>query len=133
MVPMGGADASGEALERATLERELEEVLLDPVSRKSGRAAALLADDFVEFGGSGRGFDKARILASLGNEQPAARRLSEFRLRLLTATVALVTCRAHRSSDGAFFLRSSVWRRDERGWRMVFHQGTPCAGEAGGK
>jgi hypothetical protein len=25
-------------------------------------------------------------------------------------------------------LRSSLWRRDEEGWRMVFHQGTPVPG-----
>ena len=60
--------------------RELEERLLQPDVRRSPRALAdLLADEFVEFGSSGRIFDKPQIIAALRDEPPIHRSLSEFK------------------------------------------------------
>ena len=51
--------------------KSLEETLLDPAVRKnSEQVSNLLADDFLEFGSSGRTFDKAAILEDLRNEPP---------------------------------------------------------------
>jgi hypothetical protein len=109
--------------------RHLEEQLLQPEVRGSTeRLAALLAEDFVEFGSSGRVFNKSQIIAALADEIPAKRSLSEFEARMLSDDVALVTYRATRRSKpgtGAVHtLRSSVWRRSNGQWQMVFHQGT---------
>jgi hypothetical protein len=120
--------------------RHLEEQLLSASVRRSAeRVAALLVDDFVEFGGSGRVFDKAQIVADLAAEpltmSPVLRSLREFRVRKLAPDVALVTYRAVRSgADGgeAHSLRSSIWTRDAGSWRMVFHQGTPTAAKSKG-
>ncbi len=76
--------------------RNFEERLLDPAVRKdSKQVATLLADDFVEFGSSGRRFDKAQILECLRNEVPLEEsRLRTFLAKPLCLTVFLVTYRA---------------------------------------
>src|ERR1700744_5965505 len=52
--------------------RELEEHLLIPSVRKDADAvSALLADDFLEYGSSGRIYSRAEILAALQDEPPA--------------------------------------------------------------
>lgn len=109
---------------------ELEERLLQPHIRKSAPdVAALLADDFVEFGSSGRRFTKQQIIDSLQQESPTQVALSEFCTTTLAQGVVLVTYRAvrHGGSGGqqASSLRSSIWRWSEGRWQMLFHQGTP--------
>ena len=72
--------------------RELEERLLQPDVRRSPRAVAdLLADEFVEFGSSGRVFDEPQIIAALRDEPPIHRSLSEFKSTVLAPDVVLVT------------------------------------------
>ena len=119
------ADVSIEAHLRA-----LEEELLQPAVRKTAsRLAALLADDFMEFGSSGRVFDKHSIIDTLSSESPARHSLTNFRALPLGPGVVLTTYLA--TSYGAsgeqpiHSLRSSVWRLLEGRWQMVFHQGTP--------
>jgi hypothetical protein len=83
------------------------------------RASALIADDFVEFGKSGKVYDKATVLAQMKREQPGPQVLVEdFAVRALAPEVVLVT---YRTSA----LRSSIWVRREGKWQLVFHQGTP--------
>jgi hypothetical protein len=108
--------------------RYLEEQLLLPEVRQSAkRVAALLADDFVEFGSSGRVFGKKRVLALLRNETPVKRSLSRFGAIALSESIVLVRYRATRRigrGRSVRSLRSSIWRRTNGQWRMVFHQGT---------
>ena len=113
--------------------RQLEERLLQPDVRRSAQdVAELLADNFIEFGGSGRIFTKQQIIESLRQESPARLALMDFRATTLAPGVVLVTYRAvrHGASDEqtAYSLRSSIWRLSEGQWRMIFHQGTPGAG-----
>jgi hypothetical protein len=103
--------------------RELEMRLLAP-SVRAARAylEPLISDDFVEFGSSGRVYDKSKTIAVLNTElegRPEPPAVSELRVLMLGAGAALVTYRCGPS------LRSSVWRREALGWRVVFHQGTP--------
>ncbi len=107
--------------------RRLEESLLSRKTRSSPAALAqLIADDFVEFGASGRIFDKAHIIAALPAESDTAYTLSDFRTRRLSSTVVLATYRVTRSSAGETrrSLRSSLWKLNGEQWQMVFHQGT---------
>jgi hypothetical protein len=107
---------------------KLERQLLEPQARKSVVVSELLAEEFVEFGSSGRQFNKAQILAALQGELPVQVSVSEFKVRLLSAQVALVTYRAQRHSEPPVHtLRSSTWRQRKGRWQMVFHQGTPTA------
>jgi hypothetical protein len=111
--------------------RQLEERLLDPaVRRDSALVSALLADDFVEFGSSGRIFDKATTLVDLKNEptRPASL-LSDFSIRELAPNVILATYKATRRSLSGEPIgqsrRSSIWIHLNGKWQITFHQGTP--------
>ena len=111
--------------------RELEERLLRPEVRRSPQELAqLLADDFREFGGSGRIFDKQQIIEALQNEEPSELWLEEFRSVTLAPEIALATYRATSKAvptgTESHSLRSSVWRKQNGRWQIVFHQGTPA-------
>jgi hypothetical protein len=104
---------------------DLERQLLVPRARKSELVFELLAEEFVEFGSSGRQFTKAQIVAALQAEAPVQITASEFNVQLLSSQVALVTYRAQRHCDPPVHsLRSSIWLQREAQWQMVFHQGT---------
>ena len=109
--------------------RALEEQLLQrDVRTSASRLDVLLADEFIEFGSSGRIFDKQDLIESLRAESPTHRSLTEFTARILAPGVVLATYRAvrHGPSNEAPVrsLRSSVWKLTHGQWRMVFHQGT---------
>ena len=106
----------------------LEERLLDPAVRAvPGEVRALLAPEFIEFGASGRVFDRDAILAMLAAEPPrVALQARGFKVRLLAPGAALTTWRVRRD-DGIETLRSSVWQQQGGRWLMVFHQGTLAA------
>lgn len=106
---------------------ELEERLLQPGVRGSaGDVGALLAEDFVEFGISGRVFDKRQTLENLRSESPVRRSLTDFKATPLAPGVFLTTYLAIRSGQQpAYSLRSSIWRLIDGRWQMQFHQGTP--------
>jgi hypothetical protein len=110
--------------------KALEEQLLDPAVRCNTEfVSSLLADDFLEFGSSGRIFDKAAILEELRNETSRTTpRLSDFAVRPLAADAMLVTYRTTRlNSSGeptGQALRSSIWIIRDNRWQITFHQGT---------
>ena len=107
--------------------RQLEEELLRPdVRRDPQRLTTLLADDFREFGSSGRVFDKSSILIELTTESPAELSLTDFLCRRLSPDSALVTYRSQRTdaSGTRKALRSSLWVYRNGRWQIVFHQGT---------
>lgn len=105
--------------------RALELRLLDPAVRRD-RAAVdrLLHPEFVEFGASGRVWDKASVLESLSADTGPSPTVSGLRSERLSGDAVLVTYRAQRPGATAS-LRASVWLRDAEGWRVRFHQGTP--------
>jgi len=89
------------------------------------KAAALLADGFIEFGASGKIWTKADVVAAMAVWEPASATIEDFSVRELGSSLCLVTYKfveagnANRSS-----LRSSLWRYSGKAWEMVFHQGT---------
>ncbi|MEH1946071.1 MAG: DUF4440 domain-containing protein [Nostoc sp.] len=114
-----------------SLLRELEERLLQPDFRKSAKDITdLLADEFIEFGSSGRVFNKQQIIESLQNEpiQSLAQRLiTEFKTLVLATGVVLVTYRIVRhisDEQPVHSLRSSIWKLNNDRWKIIFHQGT---------
>ena len=112
--------------------RVLEEELFKQSVRSSPEAVRnLLADSFVEFGRSGRMYEKEEVLRRLAAESietletHAAR---DFVLRPLADDVVLLTYRSFRLAEGKedrHTLRSSIWKFISGRWQMVFHQGTP--------
>jgi hypothetical protein len=109
--------------------RSLEEQLLKPEVRASpDEVGYLLADEFIEFGSSGRVYDKRQISEALQQETPdPTTRISlvDFVARRLAFEVILVTYRTIRPDRPESRLRSSIWKLIEGRWQMVFHQGTP--------
>lgn len=111
--------------------KSLEERLLDPATRRDPvLVAPLLADDFIEFGASGRVFNKASILEDLKNESPRpASLLSDFTTREIAPNAILATYKAtRRNTNGdptGQSWRSSLWTNIDGRWQIAFHQGTP--------
>jgi hypothetical protein len=109
--------------------RRSEEALLDSAVRNNRtRVAELLADDFVEFGSSGRIWTRDEILDLLAGETPALIDMMDFECTLLADNVALITYRASRTDARTKIqsssMRSSIWTKKPGGWRLRFHQGT---------
>lgn len=113
--------------------RGLEERLLDSSVRKdAAEMVALLAEDFREFGSSGRIFSRAEVVGELASEDRSVWSLADFEVKVISARLALVTYRAVReSAEGvaAQSLRSSLWELRSEGWQMIFHQGTKIPAE----
>jgi len=86
----------------------------------------ILADDFGEFGRSGRVYARADTLAVKGDAIDA--RLRDIEVDLIAEDVALVTYVSevrHEAIDLAN--RSSLWVRRNDRWQLRFHQGTPTS------
>jgi hypothetical protein len=110
----------------------LEGALLDPaVRRDSRRVAELLAEDFREFGSSGRVWSREATLDLLGSEDYKPLTIEDFECDCLAEGIALVTYRTVRvdavTGARAVALRSSIWILESGQWRIRFHQGTRCS------
>jgi hypothetical protein len=88
---------------------------------------AALAPDFFEFGRSGRTYTRGQTLAASRHFIDSKLPLPEFKIRLLDSDTAHVTYNSEVTYDGVVehARRSSIWSRNERGWVLRFHQGTP--------
>jgi glyoxylase I family protein len=87
-----------------------------------GGLVGLIADDFREFGASGRTWDAAAMRQTLAGAEPADPvDLDDFTVAVLAPGVALVTYRLGQPRPSN---RSSVWVRREGRWQVRFHQGT---------
>ncbi len=112
------------------IEREikyLEELLLKPQIRKSvAYLSKILADDFIEFGSSGRVFTKKKIIKSLQEESNPKLSLTNFKLKELGGDYFLATYKGISEENGENFysLRSSIWLKKNERYVMIFHQGT---------
>ena len=115
--------------ERNDILFELEQQLAQ-VGRKLSReeASSLIADDFVEFGASGKVWSKAEIVEAMSQWRPRERIIENFEVRDLSDSVCLVTYRSLPATKdgqaGHSSLRSSIWRNIGGTWQLVFHQGT---------
>jgi hypothetical protein len=105
---------------------ELEEEMRQPENSVPEVLSRFLADDFIEIGSSGRALTKPECLQAVGKQMPYGMAASDFRVRMLSPSIGLVTYRVLRHSDPPLVtLRSSIWQRRGEEWQLVFHQGTP--------
>jgi len=89
--------------------------------------SGLLAEGFIEFGSSGRVWNKAAIIESMRKEDVDHQiTVEDFAAHELASDVVLVTYISKK--DAASTLRSSIWKRLDGKWQMIFHQGTRSAG-----
>jgi hypothetical protein len=113
---------------------DLETKMANPKVRKSPQELdQLLADSFVEFGSSGKIYDIQKIKEELGAEQEIHIAISDFKIKVLSSQIVLVTYLADvkekiNSTESHFVsLRSSIWQLVDGKWQIVFHQGTKIA------
>ncbi len=121
MFDTGGSESNLSALKQELLELEI--ALLQPAVRHNREAlAALLDDDFREFGSSGRIYTKQAVIDALQKESELHFSIRDFRVAAVQDGVMLATYTA--SSAAGASLRSSLWVMREARWQMLFHQGT---------
>ncbi len=87
----------------------------------------LLAEEFIEIGRSGRVYSRSAILAVTDQPIEAKLPLPGLVVREISKDVLQVTYNSRVVCNGEVEKgrRSSLWRKAQRGWVMVFHQGTP--------
>ena len=108
--------------------RKLEEALWREETRfDRQRMDQVIAEDFFEFGMSGRFYRREDTLAIPRQPIDAVFPLPNFQARLLAPDVAQVTYNSAVTNDGVVYhaRRSSIWSRTEAGWKLRFHQGSP--------
>jgi hypothetical protein len=87
----------------------------------------MMADDYWEFGASGRRYDRDFILEMLAKTPPVDAavggwRTSEFHCRRLATDTYLLTYTLDQGDRVT--RRATIWRNMPSGWKILFHQGT---------
>lgn len=105
---------------------ELEQRLAQVDQKLSAEDAALLiAEDFVEFGASGKVWSKAEIIAAMSQWSLIERTIENFSVRELSASACLVTYKVvgvtKDRQASPFSLRSSIWRYTGGKWQIISH------------
>ena len=107
------------------------ELLQNDIRKNTKRLSELIADDFIEFGASGKRYNKKIILDSLPNQEEVRYLVQDFSLIQLSPNTVLATYRLEMDNifKGEFSvsLRSSIWQFRNNNWKIMFHQGTPQA------
>jgi hypothetical protein len=128
-----------QAKEIATIKRLEMRLQLPSVRSSRKQLSHLLADDFLEFGSSGRTYDKPKVIAALvadpASELPRYAALNKLRVTWLADDTVMLNYRSSMSQAGARIQanRSSIWKHIDGRWQMLFHQGTPLGAPAGKK
>ncbi len=94
-------------------------------------ANKLIADEFVEFGVSGKVWRKPEIVSAITSWPVIERVVKNFSVTELSPSICLVTYVSRQNSNSeqgpTNSLRSSIWRRTNGIWQIIFHQGTRCS------
>jgi hypothetical protein len=111
--------------DRETLERLEQELWYPDIENE--RLNELLAQDFFEFGRSGRIWYRKDTIATVPQTKDTVFPLPELHIRLLHENVAQITYDSAFAYNGVVqnTHRSSIWSRTTNGWELRFHQGTP--------
>jgi hypothetical protein len=102
---------------------ELERRLAQRRVETPSELEALLANEFRELGCSGCEHSRQDVLAAYDFGSPRECEISDFRVLSLGVGLVLATYRTLEPGERRA-LRSSIWRRSQGRWRLVFHQGT---------
>jgi hypothetical protein len=122
-----------EAKDAATFKRLEARLQLPSVRTSRQQLDMLLADEFLEFGASGGTYNKREIVAALVADPESAlpryATMQNLKVYWLADHVRLVVYRSSKTRPGTTVPeranRSSIWRKIDGRWQMLFHQGTP--------
>jgi hypothetical protein len=102
---------------------ELELSLLNYPTRQSREHLnEVIADEFVEFGSSGKVYNKQETLDFLTKESEKKFEIEDFKVVELSKDAMLAMYKITIDEDCS--LRSSVWKLTRKKWQILFHQGT---------
>lgn len=115
--------------DRAELTRLEEDMWRDATRFDLAFQERRFAQDFVEYGRSGRIYSRKQCIRTEHQQILAVLPLPNLSIRLLDTNTAQVTYDSEVTYDGAaqYARRSSIWSRVGGIWVMRFHQGTPYA------
>ncbi|WP_328811397.1 nuclear transport factor 2 family protein [Rhodococcus sp. NBC_00294] len=103
----------------------LEKALLDPATRSSQTELDRLLDpSFEEIGASGRLWTRREIVAAL-IDAPESEPIESANFNGRRIADDMVHLTYETRHGGRHARRSSLWRRADDGWKLLFHQGTP--------
>ena len=107
--------------------RELEESLWKRETRFDDKyMRSILAEDFFEFGRSGKIYTIDVSLSALDQEINAVLPLKDFTVHEIDEKVVLITYISEvQNQELEVGNRSSIWKKTDSGWKLKFHQGTP--------
>ncbi len=108
--------------------KELEESLWRAETRfDSAYMDTILAQDFFEFGRSGRIYQRNDTLHGASPQEIKAKfPLKNFRVHEISENVVLITYVSEVVYEEIEVAnRSSLWVKTSNGWQLRFHQGTP--------
>src|SRR5215472_12391753 len=130
IVRRAARDSSMNEADRAELYR-LEQLLALAGARPThDELERYIAEDFVEYGASGRIWTKGAVIEAMQTWPSMERELVDFSVRALSDSVALVTYKSIRQAEPPgtprASLRASIWRHKGTSWELLFHQGTPA-------
>jgi hypothetical protein len=83
----------------------------------------LLADEFREFGCSGREYTRQEVLGAWEFGHPLECEVTDYRVLAVGADAVLATYRTAQPG-GRLAQRSSLWCKRSGCWKLIFHQGT---------
>lgn len=107
----------------------LEKSLLDTKVRKNIKTlTSLISKDFREVSASGNCFGLDEIVNNVPNHSDWSCKTQAWKFRMLSDDIAQISYKAYivhsAEGKGVYSLRMSLWKNEERNWRMVYHQGT---------
>ena len=107
--------------------QQLEESLWIAKTRFDGEyMEKILSPDFFEFGRSGKRYTREQTLSAESQEIKAKLPLKQFEVKEIAENVALITYISEvQYEEMEIGNRSSLWVKNEDGWKLAFHQGTP--------
>ena len=109
--------------------QELEIKLLDRAFRTNQNFLnEVLHDEFQECGSTGDLLNKHDILSNLPNEDSTTVfECGDLTTKVVSESVLINTFTAIKhveNHENVISFRSSVWKFADKGWRMIYHQGT---------
>jgi len=116
-------------MDKINLMKSLEMSFFDNSIRLSGdKLNELIADDFTEYGRSGKTFNKQEIISMLLNNDAPRVKLENFQIKNLSVDVTIVNYLSYIENENGKIektLRTSIWKLYGENWKIFFHQGTP--------
>lgn len=106
---------------------DLEKSLLDPALRASpGYLEDVLSEGYVEYGASGRVYDRQQAIAAVITSGIDPCTITGFAARWLDPDIALVNYRLicqPGAGEPVHTMRRSIWKRVGGNWKILYHQG----------